>query len=362
MTFDHRPRSITLPFARCAVIAGFLAVLCGCGGGGGGGYDELLFVTDRLAINSYSVSNGTPTLRGSAMIPGIPGTYSRAGNLVTVTMQKHNVPDGYKILLDFSAGAGGTATDGIYAATSVDDDTFTITDIAAGTITNGTVLRSPAVQFGATYSQVGTTVTITLAGHALVVDDTVILDYTSGTAVDDDTLIDTVPDADTFTVVADAPATTSGNVNVTVGGNYAIFGMAMHPNGKWLYVTSIFDCFQGEPYCWAGDMISRFAINWGSGTLTWEASYRTSDDASSVTDGPSPVTLVFSADGTRLFHQDDDLDGLRMWDVDPTDGSLMLIARRPRTRRASTGSRYAPTARASTTGTACSPSGRPRSP
>ncbi len=325
MNGNGRKGSGARRIAGLALIAVLAAGLNGCGGDGDG-YSELLFVSDRLGISVYSVSGGAPTLRDTALIPGIPGTYSRTGNLVTVTMQKHNVPDGYKIQLDFFAGTGGTATDGIYVATVVDENTFTIDDPAAGAITDGTVLRSPSVLFGATYSQTGTTVTITLAAHGLQSGDIVVLDYTSGAAVDDDVEIDTIVDPDTFTVEADAPVDTAGNVNVTIGGNYTIFGFAMHPSGQWLYVTSQYDCFQGNPYCWGSDLISRFAINWGNGTLTFEESYRTSDDDFSVTQEPSPVTLVFSADGTRLFHQDDELDGLRMWDCDPADGSLLLIA------------------------------------
>jgi hypothetical protein len=317
-------RRLTLSLA---LIAGLAAIGCNDDDGGGGGpFDELLFVTDGLSVASFSVSGGTPTQRGFAVVAGIPGTYARSGNLVTVTMQKHNVPDGYKVLIDFFAGAGGTATDGLYVATLVDVDTFTIDDPAAGKITDGTLLRSPSYQFGATYSQTGTTVTITQPGHGLASGDIVALNYTSGGAVDDDVLIGSVPDADTFTVIADAALAASGAVTVTIGGNYTIFGMAMHPNGRWLYVTSTYDCFQGSPYCWGGDLITRLAIDWDSGDLTFEESFRTSDDASAIVPRPSPVTLVFSNDGTRLFHQDDELDGLRMWDVDPTDGSLTLVA------------------------------------
>lgn len=180
--------------------------------------------------------------------------------------------------------------------------------------------------FGATYVQAANVVTITLPGHGLESGDTVVLDYTSGGAVDDDVEINTVVDADNFTVLADAPLAANGDVNVTIGGNYTIFGFAMHPSGQWLYVTSQYDCYNGNPYCWGGDLISRFAINWGNGTLAFEESYRTSDDPAAAVERPSPVTLVFSADGTLLFHQDDELDGLRMWGCDPVSGALTLVA------------------------------------
>jgi hypothetical protein len=261
---------------------------------------------------------------GSAQIPGLPATYDRAGTTVTVIEQKHNLATGHRVSLDFSAGVGGAATDGLYVVTVVDADTYTVTDLASGAITGGTLVRSPSVTLPATYDQVGTTITVTLNAHTLTGNSTAALDFTSGTAVDGDFQIDTVPTADTFTVVAAAAATTSGTVNVTIGQNYTIFGMAMHPSGDWLYVTSEYDCFQGNPYCWGGDLVSRFAIDWNTGALAFEESFRTSDDV--ITNDPAPVNLVFSADGLRLFHQDDDLDGLRMWDVNVIDGGITLVA------------------------------------
>lgn len=66
-----------------------------------------------------------------------------------------------------------------------------------------------------TYSQSGTTITVTLTGHGLSVGRSVLLDFTSGTAVDGEFTVATTPTGDTFTVTAGGALTTSGNVNVT---------------------------------------------------------------------------------------------------------------------------------------------------
>ena len=69
-----------------------------------------------------------------------------------------------------------------------------------------------------TYSQSGTTVTITISNHGLAIGDVVTIDYTSGSAVDGSFVIATTADDNTFTVTAAASATNSGNVSVTLSG------------------------------------------------------------------------------------------------------------------------------------------------
>ena len=65
-----------------------------------------------------------------------------------------------------------------------------------------------------TYSQVGTTtVTVTLANHNLKIGQSVYLDYTSGTAVDETATVTAVTST-TFTITSAGTLTTSGNVNV----------------------------------------------------------------------------------------------------------------------------------------------------
>lgn len=65
-----------------------------------------------------------------------------------------------------------------------------------------------------TYSQTGTEIAVTIASHGLIVGQTVRLDFTTGTAVDGSFAVATVTDANSFTVTAAAPLTTSGNVSL----------------------------------------------------------------------------------------------------------------------------------------------------
>ena len=64
-----------------------------------------------------------------------------------------------------------------------------------------------------TYSQSGTTVTVTFTDHGLAVGDNVNVDYTTGSAVDGDFIVQTAT-ANTFTLTAAASVSTSGNVTI----------------------------------------------------------------------------------------------------------------------------------------------------
>ena len=68
----------------------------------------------------------------------------------------------------------------------------------------------------ATYSQSGTTITITLNSHGFSTGLILTLDFTSGNATDGIYTIQTVADANTFTVTATASQSTSGNVSFNV--------------------------------------------------------------------------------------------------------------------------------------------------
>lgn len=65
-----------------------------------------------------------------------------------------------------------------------------------------------------TYSQSGTTVTITETAHGRTAGNWVSFDFTTGTAVDGDFAIASIVDANTWTVTASGSLTTSGNVKV----------------------------------------------------------------------------------------------------------------------------------------------------
>lgn len=68
------------------------------------------------------------------------------------------------------------------------------------------------VPLNGTYSQAGTTVTVTMTAHGMSVGQNVNLTITSGTAVSGSYTVETVVNANTFTYTAGTNLTTSGNV------------------------------------------------------------------------------------------------------------------------------------------------------
>ena len=87
-----------------------------------------------------------------------------------------------------------------------DQATFTFTPPAEGFTKTGT------------YSQSGTTVTISITSHGVAIGDVLTIDYTSGSATDGTFAVASSADANTFTVTAAASATNSGNVSITLSG------------------------------------------------------------------------------------------------------------------------------------------------
>lgn len=63
-------------------------------------------------------------------------TYARSGTTVTVSKTAHGLTTGTVIGIHFLSNVGVAATDGTYSITRVNADSFTLTDINAGTITN----------------------------------------------------------------------------------------------------------------------------------------------------------------------------------------------------------------------------------
>lgn len=77
----------------------------------------------------------------------------------------------------------------------------------------------------ATYSQTGTTITVTFTAHGREVGQRVDMDFTSGTATDGEYVI-TSATANTFTVTSATSATTSGNVTLDPNGTPAAFNVS----------------------------------------------------------------------------------------------------------------------------------------
>ena len=79
----------------------------------------------------------------------------------------------------------------------------------------------PDLSVSATYSQSSNTITITKSSHGYIVGNNIVVDFTSGSGVDGEYEIQTVPDANTFTITSTTSQTTSGNC--TYGANFTAF-------------------------------------------------------------------------------------------------------------------------------------------
>ena len=90
--------------------------------------------------------------------------------------------------------------------------TLTSSNVVGATTVTPTIRVRGTTSTSATYSQSGTTITVTSTAHGLLADDYVWLDFTTGTATDGTYVVATAA-ANSFTVTAAASATTSGNVS-----------------------------------------------------------------------------------------------------------------------------------------------------
>ena len=112
-------------------------------------------------------------------------------------------------------------TQGFYPNDLIDRRTANVdtwTDFDAATAFNvgasllvATTDSDPDLSVSATYAISGTTITITKSSHGYSVGGFVTVDFTSGTGVDGDYEIQTVADANTFTLTSATSLTTSGN-------------------------------------------------------------------------------------------------------------------------------------------------------
>tara|TARA_R100001163_G_scaffold64356_1_gene58370 strand:- start:70 stop:3642 length:3573 start_codon:yes stop_codon:yes gene_type:complete len=81
----------------------------------------------------------------------------------------------------------------------------------------------PATSVSATYGQSGTTITITKTDHGYSAGDFVVIDFTAGSATDGNYEIQTVPNANSFTLTASTSATISSGTSCTYGANFTQF-------------------------------------------------------------------------------------------------------------------------------------------
>ena len=127
------------------------------------------------------------------------------GGTQPLTLRRHMVSQGFypNDLIDKRTGLIDIWTD---------FDQATAFDVNAKLLV-ATTQGDPDATVAATYAQSGTTITVTKTSHGYAVGNFVVLDFTSGAnnELDGFYKIETVPNANTFTVTATISKTTSGN-------------------------------------------------------------------------------------------------------------------------------------------------------
>lgn len=96
-------------------------------------------VNYRTRLKGITVTSGTVSARNIAIADPtvvLSGTWSRSGTLVTVTINDNGLTEGQRVFLDVAAGT--TMRDGVYTASNVTQNTFTVTSATSGTA-SGTV-------------------------------------------------------------------------------------------------------------------------------------------------------------------------------------------------------------------------------
>jgi WD40 repeat protein len=83
---------------------------------------------------------GTVEVFDTATAP-VTATYARSTTTITVTKSSHGLLTGQVIGIAFTSASGASATDGNYAITVTNANTFTITDINSGTVASSTACR-----------------------------------------------------------------------------------------------------------------------------------------------------------------------------------------------------------------------------
>ncbi len=118
---------------------------------------------------------------------------------------------------------------------------------------------------------------------------------------------------------------------------HAIFSITKHPTENWLYVTSMNDC-SGVVHsaCWGNARVDRFSYSalgithedivfqylFGSGP----ACANEPSGFDGVTGLCAPTATAFSSDGLRLYVNEDHLDGVQIFGVNPVTGFMTFLS------------------------------------
>ena len=117
-----------------------------------------------------------------------------------------------------TTGAANTASNGS-SVTNFPDATADQGQLSYQAMLNGPIIAatqydsSATAVTGATYTQSGTTITVTKASHGLVAGDAINITFSTGTATSGYFTVTSVTDANTFVLTAAASVSTSGNAS-----------------------------------------------------------------------------------------------------------------------------------------------------
>ena len=101
---------------------------------------QMVIARTRLKgiISMGTATAGTINFWDTTTAP-VSMTYGRSGTTVTVTQSSHGLTTGQVVGLTFAEdGSGRTATNGNYAVTVVNANSYTVTDINSGTVSTST--------------------------------------------------------------------------------------------------------------------------------------------------------------------------------------------------------------------------------
>jgi hypothetical protein len=187
-----------------------------------------LYINDRFGIlvsSSAIYRTGGATIEGDATswlivttanssehvpfyTPWIYGTISSTGSKTFTCFITNDTSDFTDAQVWLEIEYLKDADEAIWTLATDQRATITTTPVAQ---TDDTTSEWVEISGSGTYSQTGTTMTVTDTAHGLIVGNAIVLDCTSGDGNDGTYTIVTVPTADTFTVTSSTSETVSGN-------------------------------------------------------------------------------------------------------------------------------------------------------
>lgn len=202
------------------------------------GVQTITMVDANYTLTNF---NGVPDEARNPVLV-ITGTNTAVRDVIAPLVNKqyliyNNTSGGFAIRIRGSSGFTVTIPNGANIPVYCDGTNFYSAELTAttGNITingNATVTGNVATNqnvvvgktLSGTYSQSGTTVTVTATSHGLVAGNPISVDISSGTGVDGTYTVGAVTGTNTFTYTAGTSLTTSGSVTITTVSNLTVYG------------------------------------------------------------------------------------------------------------------------------------------